>query len=336
MKIEPSMTGDTDDRRAQFDAKLDALFDFVPEEEEFDDDSDDLDDSDDSDEGDASDLEVLGTVAAEPGTKAHGQVRSVGTDHDGERLQKVMAKAGVGSRRTCEELIDAGKVRVNEEVAVLGRRVDPENDLITVNGAPIPTREGLVHYLLNKPRGVVTTSDDEHGRETVMGLVPETPRVFSVGRLDIETEGLLIITNDGELAFRLTHPSFGVEKEYLAKVHGYPTEHTLRRLREGIELDDGTTSPAKVSLIGPDLVEITIHEGRNRQVRRMFDAVGHPVLRLARTRIGSLADRELPPGRWRPLTNDEIHALGRTVRTTRTMRRSAERGEPVEHTTLHR
>jgi 23S rRNA pseudouridine2605 synthase len=229
--------------------------------------------------------------------------------NEGERLQKVLARVGLASRRVCEDLIAEGRVRVNGEVADLGRRVDAEHDVIEVDGALVPTAPGLVHYLLNKPRGVVTTAADTHGRPTVVELVPDEPRVFPVGRLDADTEGLLILTNDGELTHRLTHPSFGVEKEYLAAVEGDPSPAALRRLREGVDLDDGRTAPAKVARVEAGLVRITIHEGRNRQVRRMCEAVGHPVTRLVRSRIGTLVDRRLEPGAWRPLTPEEVRAL---------------------------
>ena len=234
-------------------------------------------------------------------------------DDDGVRLQKVLAQAGLGSRRVCEDLIDRGRVRVNGERAVLGRRVDPEHDVIEVDGAQIGVKAGLVHYLLNKPAGVVTTASDPQGRPTVVELVPSDTRVFPVGRLDVDTEGLLLLTNDGDLTHRLTHPSFGVEKEYLAEVHGVPSRGAVRNLREGVELDDGITAPAKVSQVGDTLLRITIHEGRNRQVRRMCEAVGHPVVRLVRTRIGPLAERSLAPGAWRALTQDEVRALERAV-----------------------
>jgi 23S rRNA pseudouridine2605 synthase len=230
-----------------------------------------------------------------------------------ERLQKILARAGFGSRRASEALIAAGRVRVNGEVAALGDRADPEIDRIEVDGAVVGIRPGLVHYLLNKPAGVVTTASDPHGRPTVVGLVPAEPRVFPVGRLDADTEGLLLLTNDGELAHRLTHPSFGVDKEYLADVEGRPTRGALRRLREGVELDDGPTAPAKVSLVGDRLLRITIHEGRNRQVRRMCDAVGLPVRRLVRVRIGPIADHRLAPGEWRALEPDEVRALERAA-----------------------
>ncbi len=239
-------------------------------------------------------------------------------DADGDdgrvRLQKVLARAGLGSRRVCEELIADGLVTIDGEVALLGDRVDPETDRVEVDGVPIGIRPGTVTYLLNKPAGVVTTADDPQGRPIVVDLVPAEPRVFPVGRLDLDTEGLLLLTNDGDLAHRLTHPSFGVEKEYLAEVGGGPPRRAaLRRLREGVELEDGLTAPATVGTVGPSLLRIVIHEGRNRQVRRMCEAVGHPVRRLVRTRIGSLVDRTLAPGQWRELTVAEARTLERDV-----------------------
>jgi 23S rRNA pseudouridine2605 synthase len=230
-----------------------------------------------------------------------------------ERLQKVLARAGIGSRRHCEDLISEGRVIVDGKVARLGDRIDPESAVVEVDGAEVGVRPGLVHYLLNKPPGVVTTVEDPQGRPTVVELVPGEPRVFPVGRLDMDTEGLLLLTNDGALAHRLTHPSFGVEKEYLALVDGEPRRADVRRLREGVELDDGMTAPARVAVVEPSLLRITIHEGRNRQVRRMCEAVGHPVRRLVRTRIGPLADRRLGPGEWRELTQNELRSLERAV-----------------------
>ena len=226
-----------------------------------------------------------------------------------ERLQKVLARSGVGSRRACDELIAAGRVTVNGEVAGLGRRVDVEHDEIEVDGTLISVAAGLVHYLLNKPAGVVTTAADPEGRPTVVELVPSDPRVFPVGRLDVATEGLLILTNDGPLAHRLTHPRFGIEKEYVAEVRGTPRPAAVRSLRRGVLLDDGPTAPARVALVAPSVLRITIHEGRNRQVRRMCEAVGHPVVRLVRTRIGPVSDRRLAPGRWRALAPGEVRAL---------------------------
>lgn len=229
------------------------------------------------------------------------------------RLQKVLARVGFGSRRKCDDLIAAGRVTVNGEVAVLGRRVDPESALVAVDGAPIGVRPGLVYYLLNKPTGVVTTADDPQGRRTVVQIVPTDPRVFPVGRLDADTEGLLLLTNDGELAHRLTHPSYGIEKEYVAEVDGEPSRAVLRALREGVELEDGVTAEARASLMDPSVVKLTIHEGRNRQVRRMCEAVGHPVVRLVRTRVGPIADRSLRPGDWRELEVDELRSLEQAV-----------------------
>lgn len=232
---------------------------------------------------------------------------------DGERLQKVLARIGLGSRRICEDLIAAERVTVNGRVAILGARVDADADEIAVDGSVISTKVDGVTYLLNKPTGVVTTAKDTHERPTVVELVPDDPRVFPVGRLDLDTEGLLLLTNDGTLAHRLTHPSFGVEKEYLAHVRGQPSRGALRSLREGVELEDGMTSPARVAVVSPGVIRLVIHEGRNRQVRRMCEAVGHEVLRLVRTRIGPLSDIKLAPGQWRPVTNDELLDLQRAV-----------------------
>jgi 23S rRNA pseudouridine2605 synthase len=232
------------------------------------------------------------------------------SDAEGERLQKVLARVGYGSRRSCEELITDGRVTVNGEVALLGRRVDVETDLVAVDGAPVGVLPGLVYYLLNKPAGVVTTADDPQGRAGVLELVPPEPRVFSVGRLDRQTEGLLVLTNDGQLAQLLAHPSFGVEKEYLAEVRGTPGPGALGRLRKGVVLDDGeTTAPARVTVVSPGVIRLVIHEGRNRQVRRMCEAVGHPVVRLVRTRIGPITDRSLRPGAWRRLEASEVRSL---------------------------
>jgi 23S rRNA pseudouridine2605 synthase len=236
---------------------------------------------------------------------------SVGEHSDGERLQKVLAQAGLASRRASEDLIAAGRVTVNGERAVLGRRVRVEIDEVAVDGVALSVLPGLVYYLLNKPAGVVSTASDPQGRPTALELVPGEPRVHSVGRLDAPTEGLLILTNDGGLTHRLTHPRFGVEKEYLAEVAGVPRPGALRQLREGVDIDDpaGLTAPAKVALVPPNALRITIHEGRNRQVRRMCEAVGHPVQRLVRTRIGPVSDRSLAPGAWRELSPAEVRAL---------------------------
>ena len=229
---------------------------------------------------------------------------------DGDRIQKVLARVGFGSRRVCDDLVASGRVRVNGEVAEPGRRVDVTRDVVEVDGRAVGVLPGLVHYLLNKPAGVVTTASDPGGRPQIVDLVPAEPRVFPVGRLDLGTEGLIVLTNDGALAQLLAHPSHGVEKEYLAEVEGDPSPSALRRLREGVEIDPGVvTAPAKVSRRGPGLLRIVIHEGRYRQVRRMCVAVGHPVRRLVRTRIGPITDSRLAPGSWRELTIDEVRAL---------------------------
>src|SRR6478752_3329508 len=166
---------------------------------------------------------------------------------------------------------------------------------------------------MKKPVDVITTADDPQGRPTVVDVVPTEPRVYPVGRLDADTEGLLLLTNDGELTHRLTHPSFGVDKEYLAHVEGSPSRGALRSLREGVELDDGITAPASASLVGDDVIRLVIHEGRNRQVRRMCEAVGHPVRRLVRVRIGPLRDARLKPGEWRALTAAELIQLSTSL-----------------------
>ncbi len=232
---------------------------------------------------------------------------------EGERLQKVLARAGFASRRACEDLIAAGRVLVDGDVAELGRRVDWRSSQITVDGVPVVVDPSRVYYLLNKPVGVVSTADDPQGRRTVVDLVPSEPRVFPVGRLDYATEGLIVLTNDGDLAHDLTHPSRGVEKEYLVEVAGVPGAAAVRALREGVALDDGRTSPARARVVqrhgGNAALVLVVHEGRNRQVRRMCEAVGHPVVRLVRVRIGPVRDASLEPGSWRALSATEVAAL---------------------------
>jgi pseudouridine synthase len=223
-----------------------------------------------------------------------------------------MARAGLGSRRACEVLVVEGRVTIAGRVATLGDRV-LEDERVELDGVPVVALGTFVYYLLNKPVGVVTTAADPQGRPTVVEIVPATPRVFPVGRLDVATSGLLVLTNDGELTELLTHPSHGVDKTYVAEVSGTPGRAALARLRDGVELDDGRTAPARCRVLsrssGRALVELVIHEGRNRQVRRMCEAVGHPVLSLARTRIGSLHDATLSMGSWRPVTPHEVRAL---------------------------
>jgi len=228
---------------------------------------------------------------------------------EGERLQKVLARAGFGSRRACDDLIASGRVRVDGALAVLGQRVRDGTQRVEVDGVPVPTAPDLVYYLLNKPHGVITSASDPEGRPTVVELVPKTPRVFPVGRLDMATEGLLVLTNDGDLAFALAHPSHGVDKEYLVELEGEPSPGALRSLRQGVELDDGVTAAARVGVVGPGVIRLVIHEGRNRQVRRMCEAVGHRVRRLVRTRIGSISDPSLGPGSWRTLSPAEVRSL---------------------------
>ena len=226
-----------------------------------------------------------------------------------ERLQKVLARAGIGSRRVCEKLIVDQRVTVNGEIPELGEKVDPETSQIEVDGLKIGVRQDLVYYLVNKPIGIITTSKDPQKRSTVIDLVPTHPRVFPVGRLDADTEGLILMTNDGDLTHYLTHPSFGIEKEYLVQVEVKPSRNAIRQLRQGVELDDGLTAPAKVSLVDEKLLKIVIHEGRNRQVSRMCESIGHPVIRLVRSRIGPIVDRSLRPGSFRELTNQELRSI---------------------------
>jgi pseudouridine synthase len=230
-----------------------------------------------------------------------------------ERLQKVLAAAGYGSRRKCEELIASGRVKVNGRIARLGDKVDPRRDRIFLDGVPVDLRQDKKYFLLNKPPGYITTVKDPRGRPTVMDLIHEEGRLFPVGRLDKDTRGLLLITNDGYLAQKLTHPSHGVRKTYVVLAEGYPTPGALARLRGGVELEDGTTSPAEVRVKGRSgnrcLLEITIKEGRKRQVRRMCAAVGLKVLDLVRIRVGPLELKGVPEGSYRELTAGEVEKL---------------------------
>jgi len=225
------------------------------------------------------------------------------------RIQKVLAAAGVASRRGIEEMVVQGRICVNGQPAWLGQQINPDSDNITVDGKTVGLHSQLVHYLLNKPVGVICTADDPHRRPTVVEMVPSHHRVFPVGRLDADSEGLLILTNNGALAQHLTHPSYGVQKEYWAHVQGTPSRGTLRKLREGLELEDGPAQALAVSLPQASTLRIVVSEGRNRLVRRMCDAVGHPVLRLVRTRIGPITLRQLPQGAWRDLTSAEVRLL---------------------------
>ena len=237
---------------------------------------------------------------------------------EGERIQKVLARAGVASRRAIEEMIVRGRIRVNGERVELGRRIDSSKDLVEVDGSRVPLAADLVYYLMNKPVGVVTTASDEEGRETVMDLLDDVDaRIYPVGRLDLDSEGAVLLTNDGDLALRLTHPRFGVSKTYLAEVEGSVKDKTARQLARGVELEDGVTGPAKARLIerapGGTLIEITLSEGRNRQIRRMLESVGHPVRRLVRTAIGPLMLGRLKPATYRRLKPEEVRDLYRAA-----------------------
>ena len=231
-----------------------------------------------------------------------------------ERLQRALARAGHGSRRTSEELIVAGRVKVNGRVATLGDKVDPTTDEVELDGIRVNLDPSVRYYALHKPAGVVTTLRDPQGRPSVRELLPpQGPRVFPVGRLDRETEGLLLLTNDGELANRVTHPRFGVEKEYLAEVEGRPGARHLARLRRGVDLDDGPARVASVRVVDArgerGQLRLVMTEGRKREVRRMLAAVGLPVARLVRLRVGPVTLGALPPGTFRELSVDEVRSL---------------------------
>ena len=248
---------------------------------------------------------------------------AAGAERQGtERLQKILSAAGVASRRLSEELIVQGRVSVNgKTVTELGTKADPSVDEIKVDGRRIKVEQRRRYILLNKPRGYITTRSDPQNRPTVMDLMKGVREyVYPVGRLDYDTEGLLILTNDGDLAARLTHPRHEVEKVYEARVKGVPDEHTLERLAKGVTIEGRRTSPARLRASEPfvkgtgeqTVIEITIHEGRQRQVRQMFDSVGHPVVRLKRVRIGPIEDPQIPLGHWRELTPQEVLRLQRS------------------------
>jgi 23S rRNA pseudouridine2605 synthase len=296
------------------------------------------------------------------GTKSARDPAVAPPEGAGERLQKILARAGVASRRAAEEMISAGRVRVNGQVVTeMGVRANPHTDKIEVDGkplAPAPTAEKGVEFtyiMLHKPLGVVSTAKDPQGRTTVLDLLRTTDdsslnvrrpttddrspqstvhrhsairnpqsaieRVYPVGRLDADSSGLLLLTNDGDLTFRLTHPKFGVEKEYRALVRRRPNAEALKRLREGVEIEGEMTAPARVEETGAQgdhtWLRVVIHQGRKRQVRLMCAAVGHPVIELQRTRFGPLQLGSLQPGKWRHLATHEIHALQKAVRLRR-------------------
>lgn len=267
----------------------------------------------------------------------------------GEKLQKFLSAAGVASRRHAEVMIKQGRVTVNGKVATLGMRV-VEDDVVRVSGVQVGPQAPRL-YLLNKPTGVVTTLDDPQGRPTVAELVPGDVRVYPVGRLDVDTSGLLLLTNDGELAHRLMHPSFGVQKTYRVLVEGGVSAATARQLAEGVELEDGMTAPAQARVVdagaAQSVLELVIHEGRNRQVRRMCDAVGHPVVELVRTNYGPLTLSGVKPGAHRALTDQEIRRLrkaaglaparsGEARTGSRAERRAAQRAAASEQESLER
>jgi 23S rRNA pseudouridine2605 synthase len=223
------------------------------------------------------------------------------------RLNAYLARAGVASRRKADELIKAGRVTVNGEPGQLNTFVE-RRDRVEVDGQPVAAQK-LAYVLLHKPAGTVTTARDPQGRPTVVDLVDLPERVVPVGRLDVETTGALLLTNDGPLAHRLAHPRYGVEKVYVADVEGRPDERDLRALAEGVELEDGVTARATVRCLAPSRVELTLHEGRNRQVRRMLEAVGHPVRHLHRSTYAGLTLEGLEPGQWRELEPSEVQRL---------------------------
>ena len=227
------------------------------------------------------------------------------------RLNAYLARAGVASRRGADELIKAGRVTVNGARGELNTFVEGADDVRVDGRAIAPQR--LRHVLLNKPRGTITTARDPEGRPTVVDLVGGDVRVVPVGRLDRDTTGVLLLTNDGPLAHRLAHPRYLVEKTYVAVVEGEPGEDVVRRLAAGVELDDGPTAPARVRPLGPSRLELVLHEGRNRQVRRMLEAVGHPVVKLRRARYAGLGPGRLRAGEWRDLTSAEVVRLRRLV-----------------------
>ncbi len=234
-----------------------------------------------------------------------------------DRLQKVISRAGLMSRRVAENLIAAGRITIDGRVAVLGDRCDPATERVEIDGSPIPVAPDLETWLLNKPEGVISTAADTHDRETVVDLIPTETRIWPVGRLDADSEGLILLSNDGELTNRVTHPSFGMTKTYLVLVEGLPSKSDIKRLTDGVELEDGPAAATRARFIDRSgdatMIEMVMSEGRNREIRRMTDAIGHPVKRLVRTAIGPLTDKTLPPGESRRLSPHEVTELYRSA-----------------------
>ena len=233
-----------------------------------------------------------------------------------ERLQKYLANSGVASRRKCEELILQGKVEVNGKVVTeLGTKINPEEDIVKVNGKEVKQAKKMVYILLNKPIGYVTTADDQFGRDTVLDLVKVRERIVPVGRLDMYTSGALILTNDGDFVYKVTHPKHEIEKTYTVTVKGIVQNSEVEQLRKGVKIDDYITKPAKVKILKTDIekdisrLEITIHEGKNRQVRKMCEAVNRKVLALHRSKIGGIGVKDIELGKWRYLRENEIQKL---------------------------
>jgi 23S rRNA pseudouridine2605 synthase len=253
-----------------------------------------------------------------------------------ERLQKILARAGFGSRRKCEELIRQGRVAVNRQTAELGQKADPENDLVTLDGEPVVLKRRFTYVALHKPRDVLSDEGDDSGRfPTVLDLVPLPEHLFPVGRLDLRSEGLVLLTDDGDLANRLLHPRYGHEREYRALVEGEPDEAALEKWRQGVFLDGQRTAPAEVTVVGREdgaspmypsaytrgtWLRVVLREGRKRQIRRVAAMLGHPVRRLVRVRIGSLLIGNLKPGQWRKLSEAEVKALQSSTREGPQMR----------------
>ena len=230
------------------------------------------------------------------------------------RIQKAIANAGLMSRRAAEEAISEGRIRVDGQLATVGDRVDVDSQRLTMDGTPVPVAPDLETHLLYKPVGVISTASDPRGRQTVVDLVPSNKRLYPVGRLDADSEGLILVSNDGELTNRVTHPSFGITKIYLALVEGVPGDRDIRRLSEGVDLEDGRARAESARIVDTSaadraLVEVVMVEGRNREVRRMFDAIGYRVERLVRTAIGPITDKDLRPGESRELSASEVRRL---------------------------